>query len=212
MGGNLPYHYTQQDTKRADGFRHLLGNLHAGGTHGRRTGHAGHALAAVSGICHQLGIHGFQQYVEGLQGVPAGKMVEYGKSGRGTSAQQRTGTGHRDGYHRPVGSEHRIRAIQHIGYAERALSGIRPDRGTAYPHRTLAERNRHTRPPEGVRHRETYLRNALPQERRPLRQVHRDKRYLLPGSGSERGDGQHVGQRTVGNVGRHSVQYHAAEL
>lgn len=43
--------------------------------------------------------------------------------------------------------------IHAVGNPERTLSGIRQDRRTDYPYGTFAERNRHTRPPEGVRHR-----------------------------------------------------------
>lgn len=63
-----------------------------------------------------------------------------------------------------------------------------------------------------VRHREAYLRNALSQERQSVRTIHRDKWHLLPCSRRKRGYRQHVGQRTVGNLGGYPVHHHAAEL
>lgn len=115
-------------------------------------------------------------------------------------------------HHRTMGSKYRTRGIHAIGNPERTLSGIRQDRRTDYPYGTFAERNRHTRPPEGMCHREAYLRNALSQERQSVRTIHRDKWHLLPCSRRKRGYRQHVGQRTVGNLGGYPVHHHAAEL
>ena len=153
-------------------FGILLGNIHAGCPHGRSSGYAGHAFTPVSGIRHQFRLYGDKQDLESLQGFSAGKVVEHGKSGCGTHTQLCARHRCGDCHHRTMGSKYRTRGIHAVGNPERTLSGIRQDRRTDYPYGTFAERNRYTRPPEGVRHREAYLRNALSQERQSVRTIH----------------------------------------